>query len=191
MRRWKQPGRWLGVMVVGCLALSATTVFADDEARVKWKRIVGVLTPNGVVGGFMGAPAEWTAGEGRARLNLETGAVEFEVRGLVLAAQPPALAPGDPVIGTTGVVTQVKGTVVCNATVDVPPPPLDSSVDTPGVPLSETGNAHFEGTVLLPAACLNDPGKMAFLIRASTTEPATPLVQDRWLAFGAVRKIRD
>jgi len=55
-------------------------------------------------------------------------------------------------------------------------------VDSPPVPLSLQGDAEFNGTVQLPAACLNQPD-IAFLIRI-----VGGVTNDRWIANGAVRR---
>jgi hypothetical protein len=95
-------------------------------------------------------------------VNLTTGRIEFNVRGLVLN--------GGNATGTPDGVTNVKGTVVCN-----PGTATQTVLDTATVPLSAEGDAQFSGTVEgLPSPCSNP----LFLIRI----PA-----DRWIATGAVR----
>ena len=54
-----------------------------------------------------GTPAPWTATEGLAEVDLDRGRVEFSVRGLVVAGDPTFAD-----LGTTTVVTMVKGTLV-------------------------------------------------------------------------------
>ncbi len=158
----------------------ATTVQAhrkDNDQKVKWERIVG-FTPRAsalgsptVVGGISSVGAPWVATRGRAKINFRNDRVTFEVKGLVLTAQPPP----DGVIGAPNPsVTTVKGTLVCDSR------GTPSIFDTPPVPLSAQGDAEFHGTfdVSPPAGCLTP----AFLIRAVTG----PLA-DQWIAHGAVR----
>jgi hypothetical protein len=53
-------------------------------------------------------------------------------------------------------------------------------VDTPAVDLSAEGDAHFSGSVAIPAACLEPD--VAFLVRIA----APAAVSGRWLANGAI-----
>ena len=122
--------------------------------------------PGGQCGGD-GGGQPWSTLGGEARVNLGSGHVEFEVRGLVLA--------GGNTIGTVpSTINQVKGTIVCN------PGPTQVVVDTPFVPLSAQGDAEFDGNIgHLPAGCA--PNNLAFLVRIASTPT------DRWIANGAVR----
>ncbi len=165
-------------LVIWLVGLGVTTVQGGSK-NVKWERIEGVIVPGtafagpfNVVGGVNSVAFSWTAARGQARVNLRTGLVMFDVNGLVLAAHIAGFAA----IGTKSTaVTTVKGTVVCDS-LGTP-----SLFDTnPPVPLSAQGNADFQGTTLpaLPRVC-NDA---AFLIR-----PATGVIENRWIAHGAVR----
>src|SRR5215470_423955 len=92
------------------LVFSATASYAQNSSRVvKWESIVGVMTApnvdNPVAGISSGTLPWWTKG-GRARVDLFTGAVSFNVQGLVLIGASPT--------GTAGPVTDVTGTLVCN-----------------------------------------------------------------------------
>ena len=152
--------------------------------KVKWEQIVGLLAPHWLIGGFEGASGPWTAERGRAVVDLSSGKLKFRVNGLVLAFQP--RPPGEtPIIGTSGGVTEVKGTLVCDALPSNPDPPPTSFVDTPAVPFSAQGDAEFEGVVSIPAACLATPERLAFLIRAA--DPGQPPLE-AWIAHGAVRR---
>jgi len=159
----------------------ANTPLASAQV-VRWERINGILLPLNVVGGFMGVGGPWTAKDGKVKVDLASGHIVFHVKGLVLAFQPPAVAPG--IIGTSGIVTEVRGTLVCDAVATAVPPAAESFVDTPAVPLTAQGDAKFEGTVPIPAACLLTPNKLAFLIRVANS--GIPIT-DSWNAHGAVR----
>jgi len=116
-------------------------------------------------------------------LDRDTGAVEFSVKGLVLAADPTFAN-----IGTTSVVRMVKGTVVCNDTEPGPP----ELIDTNATPLDSQGDAKFHGHLVLPASCVNEPGDLVFLIRiADVSDPNRAGLIDEWNAFGAVRRGAD
>ena len=176
------------------LGLVASTVQADDDdggTTVKWHRIVGIVEPGGLVGRppggapcdvgvdcVEGTVAPWTVTEGHAEVDLEDGRMQFTVKGLVLAGDPSFTN-----IGTPGLVTRVKGTLVCNDTA----PGLPELVDTETVHLSRLGNAKFSGHVDLPASCADEPEDIVFLIRIARGEPV--LLIDLWNAFGAVRRI--
>ena len=87
-------------------------------------------------------------------MDLTTGALRFDVEGLVLA--------GGNSIGTPDNVTSVKGTLVCDTTAAVNSTLVDSSLVT----LSALGNAKFKGSLgVRPAAC--SLPNIAFLIRTS------------------------
>ena len=179
------------LLAVGLLQLAVPAYAANGGKKVVWKRVVGIVVPGSLVGRRLdgscdpgagcveGTPASWTTTEGRAELDLNLGTVEFSVKGLVLA--------GDPTfdnIGTTSVVTMVKGTLVCSDTEPGPP----ELVDTDGTPLDTQGNAKFHGHVDLPASCVNEPGDLVFLIRiADVSDPSRAGLIDAWNAFGAVR----
>jgi hypothetical protein len=100
--------------------------------------------------------------EGEVLVELDSGFVEFEVKGLVLA--------GGNAIGTPGPVTQVKGTLVCG-----PGSASPTVIDTPLVPLSAQGNAagSFSSST---AGC--SPTDVALLIRVSA---------GAWIGNGSVR----
>ena len=91
--------------------------------RVIWRRIVGIVVPDNIVGVeppsggcdktcAVGAPAPWITTAGRAEVNLDTGKLTFTVHGLVVAFDYGCCNIGTP--GT--IVTKVKGTLVCNDT---------------------------------------------------------------------------
>lgn len=110
-------------------------------------------------------------------MDLNNGRVKFKVRGLVVADDPSFAN-----IGTTSVITMVRGTLVCNDTA-----PGDAElVDTDAVPLSAQGDAEFQGSVDLPASCTDEPEDIVFLIRIADVSDAEFLI-DLWNAFGAVR----
>ena len=143
-------------------------VLADNDSNnVSWKRVIGIIQAGNMVGNIQGGGQPWSTLGGEARVNLGSGHVEFEVRGLVLA--------GGNTIGTVpSTINQVKGTIVCN------PGPTQVVVDTPFVPLSAQGDAEFDGNIgHVPAGCA--PNNLAFLVRIASTPT------DRWIANGAVR----
>jgi hypothetical protein len=141
------------------IAVSAGTAKADETIR--WKTIIGIIQAGNVVAGIGGGGQPWSTLGGEASLNLDTGKLRFSVRGLVLA--------GGNTIGTPGAVTQVKGTLVCNASASAP-----TLHDSTVVPLSAEGDAKFSGSIgILPASCFD----AVFLVRI----PA-----GRWIANGAV-----
>jgi len=86
------------------------------------------------VGNIPGGGQPWSTLGGQANVNLRSGRLEFEIRGLVLA--------GGNSIGTPDAINQVKGTIVCG-----PGSATQFVADTPLVSLSAQGNAEFEGNV--------------------------------------------
>src|SRR5262245_50587591 len=91
-------------MVAAC----ATSSFAADNV-VRWQRIVGVITAPNIdnpVAGISAGTLPWTTRKGSARIDLTTGLGAFDVEGLVLN--------GGNATGSTGPITSVVGTLVCN-----------------------------------------------------------------------------
>jgi len=180
-------------VAVGAL-LCVTSATAGQGDNVRWRDIIGVVDAGnvvgkGTVGGFTsGIPggAPWSTSSGGAKVNLSSGQVQFEVKGLVLAAGS-ALGITALPIGTTGGIPEVIGTLVCNVG-----PPFSTgnsaSVDTPAVPLSATGDAKFSGkfSSAIPDECPSDPGNMAFLLRIAGTGPPPGGFDGVWIASGAV-----
>ena len=146
------------------LAAVSASAWADDVVR--WKTVIGIIQAGNVVGNITGGGQPWSTTAGEAKVNLRTGHIEFNVRGLVLA--------GGNTIGTPGAITEVKGTLICN------PGTTNTTTDTPLVPLTDTGDAQFSGEVVIPPACTTR--NTAFLVRI----PA-----GRWIANGAVRQSND
>jgi hypothetical protein len=186
------PRLLASVLVVGLAPVSAHADGAEHGTRVTWDRIEGILVPEDIVGRpsdgiscnpvldcAVGTPAPWTTTAGSAEVNLDLGRVKFSVRGLVLGGDPSFTN-----LGTPGLITMVKGTLVCNDSGDGP----SELVDTVAVPLSTRGNATFRGDVWLPPSCTDEPADMLFVIRVAEGEP--PFLIDRWNAFGAVRTVR-
>jgi hypothetical protein len=177
-------------MLVG-LGFAAPVVHANDQGtQITWSRIVGLVTPEGIVGRptqgdcvlgvdcIAGTPGPWTVTSGHARVDLDQGLLSFAVRGLVLAGDPSFTN-----LGTRGFIRKVKGTLVCNDT----EPGTPEIVDTAAVRLTLRGNAAFSGPVALPPSCISEPDDIVFLIRIANAEPSH--LVDRWNAFGAVRAI--
>jgi hypothetical protein len=156
----------------------------DNDSGVSWRNIAGVISAPGidnpvatvtdrdghVLTQIHSGTLPWVVRNGAALVDLTTGAVEFNVRGLVLI--------GGNASGTAGPINQVVGTLVCNpGSTDANQP--QAIVDTPPVALSAVGNARFDGelTEALPSPC----GDPLFLIRIG---PAFGSFAGRWLATG-------
>jgi len=158
------------------LALCASAIFAshDDDAVVRWKTIVGNITVsnNDAVGGINPGTTPWSTVGGRARVNLATGHVSFDVEGLVLN--------GGNASGTAGRVDQVEGSLICDAGSD-----NQTIFTTTPVQLTAQGNADFSGTFnTIPGTCTNP----LFLIRIGQEITGA---NQRWIATGAVRSFGD
>jgi len=152
------------------VAASALPSFAADTV-VRWQNVVGVITALNVdnpVAGISSGTLPWTTRGGNVRINLATGTGSFDVEGLVLN--------GGNASGTTGPITSVVGTLVCNPGGDSTNAPAQVTVDTPAVTLNPLGNAELSFKMNVPQACANP----LFLIRI-------PQFGLRWIAAGAVR----
>ena len=147
------------------LVLFASASFAQSVLR--WQQIIGDITSPGVnspVAGIPSGGAPWTTAGGSASVNLSTGAVTFQVQGLVLN--------GTNASGTPGPVQNVVGTLVCGAGRST-----QAVFNTSMVPLNTQGDAVFSGSLgMLPATCATP----LFLIRTGTAATAS------WIATGAV-----
>ena len=154
----------LGTLALGGVLLTAIASPSRADNIVVWRTINGVAQAGNMVGGIAGGGQPWSTREGEVLVELDSGSVEFEVRGLVLA--------GGNTIGTPGPVTQVKGTLVCG-----PGSASPTVIDTPLVPLSAQGNAEFSGSFSSSTAGCHATD-VAFLIRVSA---------GAWIGNGSVR----
>src|SRR6267142_1275333 len=159
------------LLAVLSVSLSASAFAGEDNNNnVRWQNIVGNITVsnNDAVGGINPGTTPWSTVGGRARVNLATGSVSFDVDGLVLN--------GGNATGTPGGVDQVEGSLICDAGQQ------DQTIFTTlPVPLDARGNADFSGTfATIPGTCTNP----LFLIRIG---PDLPGANQRWIATGAVR----
>ena len=157
--------------------MSPAVLFAQqaDDSVVRWERIVGVITAPNIdnpVAGIKAGAGPWAARDGHARIDLVSGRASFDVEGLVLV--------GGNSSGTTGPVTTLSGTLVCNAGTG-----SQEVIDTPEVALSSEGDAHFRGQLdRVPGTCANP----LFLVRIGASLPAAA---GRWLGTGALRILGD
>jgi len=148
---------------LGSILVAAGMSSPAAAQTIKWRTVIGIIQAGNVVAGIPGGGQPWSTLGGEASVNLSTGRVDFEVRGLVLA--------GGNTIGTPDGIDKVKGTVVCVTGV------TPTVIDTPLLPLTTRGDAEFEGAVgPIPTTCT--PNNVLFLVR---------IAADRWIANGAVR----
>ena len=151
----------------------ATAALADNpqNSRVQWRDIAGVITAPGVnnpiSANISSGPSAWTANGGHARADLASGALSFDVDGLVLN--------GTQFSGTAGPITAVVGTLVCD-----PGTGNEVTHDTPPVALSSSGSASFSGQVANGSVACGNP---LFLIRVAVPQGAA----GRWIATGTQR----
>src|ERR1700688_3555324 len=157
-----------------CLLLGASVSFAQGNPNlVRWQNIVGNITVsnNDAVAGINPGTTPWSTVGGRARVNLATGSVSFDVDGLVLN--------GGNATGTPGGVDKGGASLICEAG------QKDRTIfTTTPVPLDARGNAEFSGTFDVDATCKNP----LFLIRIG---PDLPGANQAWIATGAVRSFGD
>ena len=160
----KDTMKTLGITALAAILLAAFASPSQAQNIVLWRAIIGVAQASNVVGGITGGGQPWSTREGEVLVQLDSGFVLFEVRGLVLAS-------GN-TIGTPGAVNQVKGTLVCG-------PGSASPIvsDTPLVPLDAQGNAEFSGSFSSSAAGCSAMD-VAFLVRTAS---------GAWIGNGSVR----
>jgi hypothetical protein len=162
-------------LVLTLLCASAVVAYDNDDSNVRWKNVVGVITSVGVdnpVANIHAGATPWSVRSGRARVNLNNGAVSFEVEGLVIN--------GGTATGTPGPITAVTGTLVCNAGAAT-----QVIFDTTAVPLNLQGDADFSGHFQsVPGSSCTNP---LFLVRISSPAGSA----GRWIATGTERFIGD
>jgi hypothetical protein len=151
------------ILTIGAQSMADTGNDGGKNA-VRWITIIGIIQAGNTVAGIPGGGQPWSTVGGQAYVNLSTGLIAFNVKGLVLA--------GGNTIGTPDSITEVKGTLVCS------PTSTPAVIDTPLVPLDAQGNASFYGRIADVAAAGCSPTDVDFLIRISA---------GRWIANGAVR----
>jgi hypothetical protein len=167
-------------LLAAFVVLPVLTLWGEDPI-VQWREVVGIIQAGNIVGSGTGAVAggmlPWVTTGGSARVNLDTGEIQFLVKGLVLAG-------GNP-IGTRADITAVKGTLVCDTNGSAGGG-NSTLVQTAAVSLSLDGDAHFSGNVgSLPTVCSSEPD-LAFLVRIAEVNGTA--VNGPWIAFGAVRE---
>ena len=149
---------------LGAVFLAAIAAPSQAQNIVVWRSIEGIAQASNVVGGITGGGQPWSTREGEALVELTSGSVDFEVRGLVLA--------GGNSIGTPDAVNQVKATLVCG-----PGSASPTVIDTQLVPLDAQGNAAFSGLFSSSTAGCS-PTDVAFLIRTAG---------GAWIGNGSIR----
>jgi len=145
---------------------------AASESVVHWPSIAGVITAQDVdnpVADIDSGTFAWTTSDGEAAVDLNSGAVFFQIEGLVIN--------GTMFSGTPGPVTEVIGSVVCNPGQADNGNSTEAVYSTTPVPLSADGNAGFSGSVGSIKSPCDNP---LFLVRIS--QPAGAL--GRWIATG-------
>ncbi len=159
------------VLICSALGLAASAD-AATQVEVSWATIVGNPIPaiatsstSNTIGGILAGTDPWSTSGGSVAVDLTDSAVTFTVTNLVFGAES--------VIGTTGTVKQVKGTLVC-----APGSSKPVVIDTPNVTLSAQGHAKFSGYFKSSTAACS-PTNVAFLIRNVNN--------NRWIAYGASR----
>jgi hypothetical protein len=168
------------VCAVLCAVLSVlllASAFAGEDNVVRWARIVGVITALNVdnpVGNISSGTFPWTTRSGIARVDLNNGNVSWEVDGLVIN--------GAVFSGTPGPITDVRGTLVCNAGTG-----NQTVFNTNSRPLDSHGDAQFSGHFLNGGIPTTACGNPIFLIRIAFPAGAA----GRWIATGADRSIVD
>jgi len=168
-----------GLFASGLLASVDAVPGHKDEYVVAWTRIQGITPVADInattINGVLPVGFPWSVTDGWAMINLNSGRFRFTVKGLSIGAMPTPLSP----IGSTGVVTGLYGTFVCDD---------GGMVDTDAVELSARGNAFLQGFLPFEFTC--DPDGLMLLLRVAEVVPGAPNIVGRWLAFGAVRQVK-
>lgn len=168
----------IALTVAAIFGSACTGVAYAEGPIVRWERIEGI--DSNASGQFLKGIAPvtfpWSTTRGSAFLNLDSGKLQFQVEGLSMGASPTPVA----LIGTTGAVAEVKGTIMCNQSGEF--------VDSDAVELSDGGDAIFSGQLSNVPNC--DASDLIFLLRIAAVVPGAPPITNLWLAHGAARNIR-
>lgn len=123
------------------LGLNAAQAAGANEAATLFESKLVGSTPGAAIGGVLSGGVPWVVRGGEVSL-AANGMLHVEVKGLVLAPATPNIG------GTTGPVTMVAASLVCNGSGGT----LVAS--TSAMPLSPGGNAEIRQTITLPSSCL-------------------------------------
>lgn len=120
--------------------------------------------PNTPIDGISSGGAPWVVASGHAGIS-PNGMLHLNVAGLLISE------PGSALDGTTGPVTQVLASLVCQTTTGV------TVASTNPVPLSTKGDAHINQKVAFPSACF---APAILVVIAATT--SGPVSNGPWIA---------
>lgn len=109
-----------------------------DRTLLEQTLAPSVPTTDPMLNGNNPGGVPWVLKRGEAKLRAD-GTLRVEVHGLVI--------PVAPFTGTPGPVTTVSASLYCSAS-------TKAQGTTPTVPISMTGDAFMQGTVTVPAKCL-------------------------------------
>lgn len=162
------------------LAAISSPVLADGTI-VRWDRVEGVVGADYMpvhVGPFA-ATGRWrSTGSGQVVLNLGTGFLSVRVTGISVANHYTNAPLGSPSPSNPG---NLLATVVCNSTERYGPITwADATV------FAKAGSISWQGFLNLPAACVDNPEELVFLVRH--LEEA-PFFGD-FMLYGSGRSIR-
>ncbi len=144
--------------------IQGTILSAPHHPPVRFQSSLVGSYPGVTIDGFKSGGAPWTVASGQARLSSD-GMLNVNIDGLLL------YGTGTSLDGTTGPVTQVLASVVCETTSGL------SITNTSSVALSSMGNAHISQDVPLPSTCFAP--QILIRIAATTSGPAT---NGAWIA---------
>jgi hypothetical protein len=170
------------IFVLAALALAAFSgAVLADETIVRWDRVEGVIGADYMpvqVGPFPASGRWRTTGSGDVVLNLGTGFLSVRVTGISVANHYDNGPLGSPTPVREG---NVIVTVVCNSTERYGDMTWVDAIVPGGV-----GSLNWKGFLNLPAACVDNPGELVFLVRHLEGPP----FYGAFMLYGAERSIR-
>lgn len=138
--------------VVLILGLAATSAQAVTSGTTKLDELIQLLQQDGQTVQNYGGMLR----QSQAAVNLNNGYIRFVVTDWPVSE---AAAAGSES-------ARIKGTLVCKASAGA----KATLVDTPSVPLSEEGQASFNGRVALPTVCMGASDDLAFFVRTALVD---------------------
>ncbi len=140
---------------------------SDEHRKLLSSTLIGVPAgmtgATGAIGGVNAGGAPWVVAEGRVMLRSD-GRLQAEVEGLLITGTGTAFD------GTTGPVTGVRASLVCQGTNVV--------ASTGVVPLDKSGDAEIKQVISLPSSCI---GPIVLIRVGATTSNPGPLMGP-WIA---------
>ena len=151
----------IALLAVSVLLIASFAYSPQAASQIQLQSSIVGSTPDTPIDGIASGGAPWVVTAGEAGL-APNGMINVNMVGLLISAGP--------FDGTTGPVTEVLASLVCQGTGIV-------AASTDAVPLAPNGNAHINQMVTLPSTCA---GPIILIRIYATTSGVLP--SQPWIA---------